>query len=197
MKGLRRAFMMGIAAILPIFLTGYVVLKLFNMIDSWLQPSIELYFGQKIVGLGFVLVLVLVFVIGLLTNTYLAKKITGLIDWIFTRIPLIKQIYITMRGLASFSRPNEKSFKKVVMVEFPSPGIHSMGFITKEEIRDEEKEMVSVFIPTTPNPTNGFLIYVKPEQVKVLDLPVEEGLRSIVSMGTLTPRLLVEKEEEK
>ncbi len=197
MKGLRRAFTTGIAAILPIFLTGYVVVRLFNMIDSWLQPTIELYLGQQITGLGFLIILVLIPLVGIGTNTFIARKVTVAIDWLFTRIPFIKQIYMTMRGLSSFSRPNEQSFKKVVMVEFPSPGIQSMGFITKEQIRDEEKEMVSVFIPTTPNPTNGFLIFVEPKKVKVLDLPVEEGLRSIVSMGTLTPRILVEKDEEK
>jgi uncharacterized membrane protein len=194
---IRRAFMTGIAAILPIFLTGFVVVRLFTSIDSWLQPSIELYFGREIIGLGFLIVLLLVFFVGIITNTFVARKITGFVDWVFTRIPFIKQIYITMRGLASFSRPNEQSFKKVVMVEFPSEGIQSMGFITKEEIRDEQQEMVSVFIPTTPNPTNGFLIYVEPSKVKVLDLPVEEGIRAIVSMGTLTPRVLVEKEDKK
>ncbi len=196
MNRLKKALMTGIAAMLPIFLTGYVVVRLFTMIDSWLQPSIEIYLGREIVGLGFIIVILLVLLVGLLTNTFLARKLTDFVDWLFTRIPFVKQIYITMRGLSSFSRPSGQSFKKVVMVEFPSKGMQSMGFITSENLRDVEKEMVSVFIPTTPNPTNGFLIYVEPHKVKVLDLPVEEGIRTVVSMGTLTPRVMVEKEKK-
>lgn len=197
MNRLKNALLTGIAAMLPIFLTGYVVIRMFRGIDSWLQPYIVIYFGQEILGLGFLLVLIIVIFVGLITNTYIARKITAAIDWVFTRIPFIKSIYTTMRGISSFSKPKEKSFRKVVQVEFPTKGIKSIGFITREDIFTDSEELVSVFIPTTPNPTNGFLVYVKPEELVVLDMTVEDGIKTVVSMGALTPSKLEKKESSK
>lgn len=193
MNKIKNALLSGIVALLPIFLTVIVVVRTFNVIDSWLQGFIVEYFGREIVGLGFIVVVLLVVVIGLLTNTFFARKLTSAIDWIFARIPFIKSVYTTIRGLVSLSKPNEKSFKKVVMVKFPNEDTNSIGFITKEDIDFSEDSLVSVFIPTTPNPTNGFLIYVKPEMVTVLNMTVEEGLKSVISLGSLTPNELKEK----
>ncbi len=193
MNKLKHALITGIGAMLPLFLTIYVVVRSFNYVDSWLQSYIEHYFGHEITGLGFLVVVILVIFIGLITNTYFATKITHMVDWVFMKIPFIKQVYTTIRGIVSLSKPNENSFKKVVLVEFPTKGIKSIGFITKENLLYKEEGLVSVFIPTTPNPTNGFLIYVKPEQFDVLDLTVEEGIKAVISVGSLTPMKIKSK----
>lgn len=190
MGKIKNSLLTGVGALLPIFLTVYVVVRLFNMVDSWLQVYIERFFGQEILGLGFLVILVLVFFLGSVTNTYIVKKLTNSIDWIFSRIPFIKSVYTTIRGIVSLSKPNENSFKDVVLVEFPNKDTKSIGFITKHNIMRNGSALTSVFIPTTPNPTNGFLVYVKKEQIEVLDMSVEDGIKAVISLGSLTPQTL-------
>lgn len=187
MQKIRHTFITGLGALLPIFITIYVVVRTFTYIDSWLQGYIKLFFDKEIPGLGFLAVLLVVMFIGLITNTYFAHRFSAFVNKIFTKIPLVKTIYAPLKGVVSLSKMNETDFKKVVMIEFPNEGIQSIGFVTQQDLSIFDEKLVSVFIPTTPNPTNGFLVYVKPEKVKVLDVSIEEGLKAVISLGSLTP----------
>ncbi len=193
MLRLKHALVTGIGALLPIFITIVVIIRTFNYIDSWLQGYISDFFGIELPGLGFLAVLLVVIFIGLITNTYFAKKFSNLVNTVFTRIPLVKTIYAPIKGVVSLSSPNATNFKKVVMVEFPEREVQSIGFITKQDLSILGEDLVAVFIPTTPNPTNGFLVYMKPEQVKVLDITIEEGIKAVISLGSLTPSVIHKK----
>jgi len=187
MSKIKKSFITGLGTILPIGVTIFVIVKLFSTVDNFLQGWIESVFGFRLVGLGFVVVVVTIILIGAFTNTYLAKKISNVVNNIFNRIPIIKSIYFPLKEVVSLSNPSETSFQKVVLVEFPNKGIHSIGFITNQELKINNEDKVSVFIPTTPNPTNGFLVYVNIEAVEILDMTIEAGIKTVISIGSLTP----------
>lgn len=193
MLKLKHSLVTGISALLPIFLTVVVVIRTFNYIDSWLKGYIYDFFGISIPGLGFLVVLIVVMFIGLITNTYFANKLSNLVNTVFTRIPLVKTIYAPIKGVVSLSSPNTTNFKKVVMVEFPERKVQSIGFVTKQDLSILGEDLVAVFIPTTPNPTNGFLVYMRPNQIKVLDITIEEGIKAVISLGSLTPSTIEKK----
>ncbi|XMB85262.1 DUF502 domain-containing protein [Mycoplasmatota bacterium WC44] len=197
MSKIKNSFLTGIGALLPIGITVYIVTKLFITVDDFLQGWIESLFGFRIPGLGFVVVVITIVVIGAFTNTYLAKKISNVVNAILNRIPIVKSIYSPLKEVVSLSNPSETNFKKVVLVEFPCKGIQSIGFITNQELKINNEDKISVFIPTTPNPTNGFLIYVSIEAVEILDMTVEDGIKSVISIGSLTPKDVNFKVEKK
>lgn len=197
MNKIRNSFLTGIGALLPIGVTVYIVSKLFTTIDDFLQGWIEKVFGFRLIGLGFVVVVITIVLIGAFTNTFLAKKISKVINSIFNKIPIVKSIYAPLKEVVSLSNPSETNFKKVVLVEFPNKGIQSIGFITNQELKINNEKKVSVFIPTTPNPTNGFLIYVNIEAIEILDMTIEEGIKTVISIGSLTPKNMSFKDENK
>jgi uncharacterized membrane protein len=128
----------------------------------------------------------------LVARYYIGKRILAWFDEALLRVPLLNKIYGTFKQVnEAFSTGKGSSFKTVVLVEFPSPGIRSMGFLTSES-KDEahlktDEKLVCVFIPTTPNPTSGFLIMVPEHKVTKLDMSVADGLKYIVSFGNIAP----------
>lgn len=185
MKLFRKWFLAGIAIVLPVGLTAFVLVWLFNLLDGILRDLVTNIFGKKIPGLGLLILLVIIFTIGMLTSNLIGKKIARWFEKIVIKIPLIKTVYNPIRKITSgLSSDKNESFKKVVLVEFPRDGTKSIGFITNSNFSVKGEDKVSVFIPTTPNPTNGFLILVDNEAVEILDVSVKEGLNMVVSMGS-------------
>ncbi len=130
------------------------------------------------------------------TSNFVGRKITGWFEKIIGKIPLIKTVYNPIRKIISgLSGEKTESFQKVVMVEFPQKGRKSIGFITNSNFTLKGEEKISVFVPTTPNPTNGFLIIVDRKDVEILDMTVNEGLNTVVSIGsTIDGNIDIEKE---
>jgi len=184
MKKIRTWFLSGLSVILPIGLTVFVLSKLFYFVDGILQEWVIRTIGYEIPGLGMVLVVLIVLLVGMITSNFLGKKIVKFGETIIGKIPLIKIIFNPIREIVSNLSANKSgSFKKVVLIDFPMEGRKSIGFITSDQIALNEEKRLCVFIPTTPNPTNGYLIIVEHTAVEVLDISVEEGLKMIVSMG--------------
>ncbi|HOO34044.1 MAG TPA: DUF502 domain-containing protein [Thermotogota bacterium] len=185
MKKLRTWFLSGISVILPIGLTVFVLVKLFNFVDGILQNYVAEAFGHVIPGLGLILVILIILLIGAFTSNFIGKKIVHHAEQAFGKIPLIKIIFNPIREIVrNLSSKSSGSFQKVVMVDFPMKGVKSIGFITSDKMALNNEKKLSVFIPTTPNPTNGFLVIVEVADVEVLDISVEEGLKMIISMGS-------------
>jgi uncharacterized membrane protein len=185
MKKIRTWFLSGLTVILPIGLTIFVLSKLFDFIDGILQEEVVQTFGHTIPGLGLILVVLIVLFAGMFTSNFLGKKIVKHAEKVLGKIPLIKTIFNPLRELVSNLSANKSgSFQKVVMVDFPLKGTKSIGFITSDKMSLNNEAKLCVFIPTTPNPTNGFLIIVEKTDVEVLDISVEEGVKMIVSMGS-------------
>ena len=145
-----------------------------------------------LIGVGF---------IGRMTRNYIGKKLIGLIDLIMLRVPLLNRIYSAVKQVnEAFTSKKQSSFKQVVLVEFPGPGLYSIGFLTGEshaEIADKlEQEVVSVFVSTTPNPTTGFLVFLNRDKIKKLSMSVAEGIKYIISLGAVSPQYLTKESAE-
>jgi len=185
MKKIRTWFLSGLSVILPIGLTVFVLSKLFYFLDGILQEWVIRQFGYEIPGLGLIMVVLIVLVVGMITSNFLGKKIVKYGETIIGKIPFIKTIFNPIREIVSNLSANKSgSFKQVVLLDFPKVGTKSIGFITSDQITLNDDKKLAVFIPTTPNPTNGYLIIVEQQAVEVLDITVEEGLKMIVSMGS-------------
>ena len=202
----RNSFLTGLVVVLPAVITFAVLKWLVGTVSS-LTDLLLFFLPQKWThadhGAGpmhwywslaaLALAVILVTLLGLLTRYYIGKQIIAWLDAAMLRVPLLNKIYGTIKQVnEAFSSGNKTSFKTVVRVEFPSAGSYSVGFITSEQNellagRPGAEKLVNVFIPTTPNPTSGFLIVVPESKVAKLDMSVAEGIKYIVSLGAIAP----------
>lgn len=194
---MKRQLMTGLLIWLPIWAVYVVIKFLFDVFDGTLsllptQYQPNAWLGFHIPGLGLILALAVFWATGALTANFIGQK---LVDWwerLMNKIPLVRTVYSTVQQLLSaFVTPKEKSFRQVVLVEYPRRDSWSIGFATgtaNYAKQDDNEELVSVFVPTTPNPTAGFLIIVPKAEVRLLDMKVEEAFRLIVSLGAAEPK---------
>ena len=139
---------------------------------------------------AFLLAILIISLVGRLTRYYIGVKMMELLDQGLLRVPLLNKIYGTIKQVNEAFTSNKSSFKQVVLVEFPQPGHRAVGFVTGEQagpFERDNKKTVSVFIPTTPNPTSGFLVIVPENHVTKLDMSVADGIKFIVSLGAIPP----------
>ena len=196
MSRVKRYFFTGFFIILPAFITAYVLYAIFMFIDGlWgkvINFYLRKYFGFAIPGLGFILGMLTILAVGFVATNLLGKRIFGFFENIFRRFPIIKLIYDPAKQIVnSFISQDKPAFKKVVLVEYPSKGIWSVGFLTNESFEEAEnktgQELLHVFIANTPSPFTGFLILVPKRDVKILDMPVDKGIKLVVSGGIVRP----------
>ena len=196
MNKLKRYFITGLLTILPIFLTLYILLIIFRLIDNIIGVIINTYlqaaFGFSIPGLGFIMAILIILATGFVVSHLVSKKALPLIERWFLKLPGIRQIYPSIKQIVGFIFSEDKAvFKKVVLVEYPSKGIWSVGFMTNEGFREAQEltgqELVHVLIGSTPSPWSGFFILVPKNAVKFLEMSTEEGIKLIVSGGILKP----------
>ena len=191
---LRNYFFTGVVVLIPIGFTLYLTKILISLtsklIPAEINPNTYLHFS--IPGLEIILTVILITIVGGLSLSFLGKKFLQIIDDLFKRIPILRTIYSAV-GQMTKSFTQEKNRKKsVVLVEYPRKGTWAVGFATKEnkgEIKNKtQQNLVNVFIPTTPNPTSGFLLMFPKEDVIYLDISFEEASKFIVSAGTSNPK---------
>jgi len=200
-RRLRNIFITGLLVTLPIAFTIFILNFLFKTLDNTLSPvftklliavGAPIQEGYRIPGLGVVMVVILIFLIGIFTKNIFGATLVKMWENIVERIPIVRSIYTGAKQVVTtIATTDTKAFSKVVMVQFPRKGIYSLGFVTNEtrgEVQDlTEEDLVNVFIPTTPNPTSGFLVFVSREDITELTMTVEEGLKFIISVGIVTP----------
>lgn len=198
---LRNLFIAGLLVTLPISITFFILTFLFTKLDSLLSPIFVRVFsligfplreGQFGPGLGFAATILIIFLTGLITKNIIGKKLFNLGEVLVEKIPLARSIYSGAKQIIeTVTKSPVDTFNKVVMIEYPRKGLFSIGFITCEsrgeiqEITDEF--VVNVFVPTTPNPTSGILVFVAKKEVIPLSMTVEEGIKLVVSGGIVTP----------
>ena len=196
-KKLKQIFLTGLAVTVPIGLTLYILFFLIDIMDSLLK-IIPLRFhpdtllGVHIPGLGAIATVVLIFICGLITASYVGNKIVQSGEDLLYKIPLVRNIYQAIKRFSdTMVMDRRSSFKRVVLVEFPRNGLYTIGFVTGRpnwEIKKETGEsLISVFVPTTPNPTSGYLIIVPEDELVEVGMSVEEALTYIISVGIVTP----------
>jgi uncharacterized membrane protein len=191
---LRNYFFTGIIVLIPIGFTLYLSKFLINLstklVPSGLNPNT--YLPYSIPGVEIFLTIVFITIVGSLSLSFLGKKLLQIVDDLFKRIPILRTIYSALGQMTDSFRNQETSKKSVVLVEYPRKNTWAVGFATKEnvgEIKDKtEKELVNVFVPTTPNPTSGFLLMFPKEDLIYLDMSFEEASKFIVSAGTSNPK---------
>ena len=187
---LRNYFITGIVVLIPIGFTLYLSRFLINistkLVPAGLNPNN--YIPYAIPGIEILLTIIFITIVGGLSLSFLGKKILQIVDNLFKRIPILRTIYSAIVQLTDSFRNQEGSKKSVVLVEYPRKGSWAVGFATKEnkgELKDKtNKELINVFVPTTPNPTSGFLLMFPVEDVIYLNMNFEEASRFIVSAGT-------------
>ncbi len=202
LKRVRASFISGLILLLPLVVTVFVVNLLIEKIGG---PSSRVFFGfldtawldkswapivLKVISIIFVIILITLF--GWLSKHFLGKYILRFTEITIERLPLVKTVYKTVKQMVeAFSGTERVVFQKTVLVEFPRDGIYSIGFITnrkRSEMEDKvAKRLVTVFVPTTPNPTSGFLLLVPEEKVMELEMSVTDGIKTVISGGAVTP----------
>ena len=194
-----RFFLKGIAFILPVFLTCWILYSIMifmsNLVPSWIVLSlislidIQSESAENIVTtvLGFILTLLLIQLSGMVFSVIGKKFFDKIEDRFLFKIPIFSSIYKTIKQIVdTVSNPDKNSFKKVVMVEFPRKGVWTIGFVTGESVDKNNNEYYHVIVPTTPNPTSAYLLFVLKNDVKGTDLTIDEGIKTIISGGVLS-----------
>lgn len=191
-KQLMNYLITGLIVLLPSIATLYIIVTVINIVDNALSPVVKILIGKEFYGLGFIMTFILILVVGIIAKNVLGKRLIDFGERLLIRIPLVRTIYMTVRQLinALFLK-NKTAFRDVVLIEYPRRGIYQLGFLTCKGVGEVQKktarEVVNVFIPTTPNPTSGMLILIPKDDITYLDMTVEEGLKLIVSGGTVAP----------
>ena len=203
-KKIRNIFVAGFLVILPALITVSLLVFIFNIFEKTLARPVSLVLhlmglswlnGYHIPGfLGLGCLVSISFLVGLVVTNVIGKKFIALGEKILSKVPLVWNIYYASKQLmeSTVSMSNRECLHQVVMIEYPRLGMYAIGFITSDargEIHDiTQKEVLNVFIPTTPNPTSGMLIIVPREQIIPLSMSIEDGIKLIVSGGMVVPR---------
>ena len=191
---IRNYFFTGVIVLVPIGFTLYLSKFLFNfstkLVPSGLNPNT--YLPYSIPGVEIVLTVIFITIIGGLSLSFIGKKFLQLIDDLFKKIPILRTIYSAIGQMTDSLRNQEGNKKSVVLLQYPRKDVWAVGFATKEnsgEIKSKtNKNLVNVFVPTTPNPTSGFLLMIPKEDLIYLDMTFEEASKFIVSAGTSKPK---------
>ena len=186
----------GILVSAPVFITFWIVISLVKLFDKLITPIIPYYINpnyylpRDVPGLGLVILLVLLISIGFLTANFFGRFLFKKTDQIINKIPFIKVFYKTIKQIIeTIFKDNSKAFRDVVLLEYPRKGLWVLGFTTGEvegAVKEKMKTpLVNVFVPTTPNPTSGFLLMVPKNQLKYLNVKVDDTIKTIVSAGII------------
>ena len=190
----RNYFFTGVVVLIPIGITLYFTLFLINISSKFLPKEINPnhYLPYDIPGVEIIISVFLITLIGWLSLSFIGKKLLDILNNILKRIPILRTIYSALSQMTETFTKDESGRKNVVLIEYPRKGMWAVGFATKDntgEIASKtKKNLVNVFVPTTPNPTSGFLLMFPKEELIYLDMSFEEASKFIVSAGTSDPK---------
>ena len=198
-KLLKKYMITGLLVWLPVAVTIWIVSSIIGATDQIINllPQkwrLETYLGLKVPGQGFLIAIVVLFITGVLAANVLGRKILEGWDSLLGRIPVVKSIYSSVKKVSeSLLSDNSRSFKTPVLVPFPQPNIWTIAFVSGSvpqsvsNVLPEPTDYVSVYVPTTPNPTGGYYIMVRQSDIRELDMTVDEALKYVISLGMVMP----------
>ncbi len=197
MNKIRRYLVAGLLVWIPLGVTIFILRVLIGLMDRSLlllprQYRPEEWFGMAIPGLGIILALVVLLLTGLLAANFVGRSLVGFWESLLNRIPIVRSVYSGAKNFAEivFS-DSSQSFKKVLLIEYPRKGTFSLALQTADDLGEIEgrmgEDVVCVFLPTTPNPTSGYIIILPKKDVIELDMEVDEALKMIISLGSVVP----------
>lgn len=197
----RNYFITGIIVVAPLALTIYLVSLVVNVIDHRIVPLIpvrynpDTYLPFAIPGIGVVIMVVVLTMIGWLTTGLVGRTVVRVGENLLDRMPIVRSIYSALKQIfETVFTQNSRAFRDVVLIPYPRPGCWALGFATgttKGEVQDAIQDVVvNVFLPTTPNPTSGYLLFLPQKDVIFLNMTVEQGIKLVISGGVVTPEMV-------
>ncbi|MFC2070134.1 DUF502 domain-containing protein [Chloroflexota bacterium] len=189
-RTIRKHFLAGIFIVIPLAGAVWVLIWVFVNVDNMLQPVIELIFGRKIVGVGFGVTILLIYITGVIASDIFGRRILRFGETMVNKVPLLKQLYRGFKQVSdSLSGYSGKraSFREVVLVEFPREGMKTLAFITNDIEDESGNKLYAIFIPTAPVPTSGYFEIVTEDKIIRTDLTVDDAMRMIMSSGMVSP----------
>ncbi|RII82437.1 DUF502 domain-containing protein [Neopusillimonas maritima] len=194
MRGFKRYFVTGLLIWIPLVITIWVLALVFTTLESVVPAFLtsQSLFGYAIPGFQLLLVIVVVFLTGLAGANFIGQALVGRWEWLLGRIPLVRSIYNSVKQVSdTVLSPSGQAFREAVLVQYPRQGAWTIAFLTGApggEVADKlGPGYVSVYVPTTPNPTSGFFLMLPRDDVHVLNMSVDTALKYIVSMGVVAP----------
>lgn len=204
---MRKYFITGLLILVPLGITIWVLNAIISMMDQSLlllpaQWQPEALFGFKIKGLGAVLTVVVIFVTGLLTKNFIGNYVVQLWEAILTHIPIVSSIYSSVKQVSdTLFSSSGNAFSKALLIQYPREGVWTIAFLTGTPGGDVAKHLpgdyLSVYVPTTPNPTSGYFLMIPKKDAIELDMSVDTALKYVVSMGVVAPEMAAEAEKNK
>lgn len=198
--GLRASFLTGIVVIAPIGLTAYFLWSVVGWIDSFVLPLVpsvwrpEQYIGINLRGVGVIFFLVFTIIIGWIAKGLIGRSLIAWAEGLVDQMPVVRSIYTGLKQIAeTVFAQQESSFEKACLIEYPRRGIWAIGFISTNakgevnRIAGGSEQLLSVFVPTTPNPTSGFLLFFPQSEIIELDMSIEEAAKLVISAGLVYP----------
>ncbi len=191
---MRNHFLAGLAVVIPIAVTIFLIGLVVRKVDSWVKPLIppqynpDTYLNFPVPGIGLLISIIMIWFLGVVATNFFGSRLLRLGESLLERVPVVRPIYGTIKQIVTaITSQKDRAFQEVCLVEYPRKGLYAIGFITKELGGAPAHVLgggyVSVFVPTTPNPTSGFLLFVKRSDLSVLDMTVEEGIKMVISSG--------------
>jgi uncharacterized membrane protein len=201
MTRLRNYFLTGFIVCAPLAITAYIAWSFIGWVDSWVKPYIpyrynpDNYLPFTVPGFGLIVAIFLITLMGFLTANFIGRAILSYGEYLLSRMPFVRNIYSALKQILETVLSNKADmFSKVGVVEYPRKGVWSIVFIASEKateisekLNDKDDPLIAVFMPCTPNPTTGFLMYVPRSEIVELDMSIEEGAKLIISAGLVAP----------
>jgi uncharacterized membrane protein len=200
-SSLKRTFISGVVVTVPVIITVIVLNFLFLQVDGILSPLLKRFLGKTIPGMGLVATILLVLLVGILVRNVIGSRLFGFSELLFIRTPLVRAVYSAAKQLVeAVTLPQRKVFERAVMIEYPRRGAYVIGFAAartrlpslpgREKESPASGELIAVFVPSTPTPITGFVVFVPAEEVYELDISNEDAIKMLVSGGITTPPLM-------
>lgn len=195
---LKRKFLAGLIVSIPAIITVLVLVWFFEFVDGLLEPLYYKILGYHVPGLGFISTVIIIFIVGIISTNVFGRRIIEFFEHVILKIPVFKGIYTAVKQLVDAFSPESKvsSFKKFVIVEYPRPGVYAYGFLTKECVMKTEKNGQETSLKAVYIPTNliyfGEIALFKDEHIFFTDIPIEDGIKIILSGGITTPSKISE-----
>ena len=199
---LRNYFLTGFVICAPLAITIYLTWTIIEWVDSWVKPYIpriynpDEYLPFAVPGFGLLVAIFVITMVGFLTANLIGKSIVAYGESLLARMPVVRNVYSALKQIfETVFRENSESFQHVVLVEYPRKGLWALAFVATDTLGEVQAKLddpagktVSVFLPTTPNPTSGFLLFVPATDVLMLDMSVEEAAKLVISAGLVAPK---------
>jgi uncharacterized membrane protein len=193
-RKLRAQFVAGILVVVPIVIAILILVWLFNYIDNIAQPVAKSLLGHSIPGLGFGIMVLLIYLTGVVATSLIGKRLIRYGESLLARVPGFRYIYTGIKQIMeAFAAPREAGFLQVVLVEFPKKGMRAIGFVTNESQVGSGEKVLNVYIPTSPNPTSGYLEIVRESDIIRTNISIDDALKMVLSGGKVSLQEVTDK----